>query len=98
MDSRGSHDSRVHGISGQEHWSGLLVRPPGDLPTPRIEPMSLVSPALVGGFFTVPPEAHYHYMPNRYTVSRRTAFSQIGSEFKSLSCRSPDFGFRAHST
>ena len=26
--------------------------PPGDLPNPRIKPMSLTSPALAGGFFT----------------------------------------------
>ena len=36
----------------QEHWSGLPCPPPGDLPDPRIEPASLVSPALAGGFFT----------------------------------------------
>ena len=26
--------------------------PPGDLPDPEIEPMSLMCPALAGGFFT----------------------------------------------
>ena len=30
----------------------LQCSPPGDLPNPRIEPTSLMSPALVGGFFT----------------------------------------------
>ena len=35
----------------QEYWSGLLFIPPGDLPDPEIEPMSLASPALTGGFF-----------------------------------------------
>ena len=39
-------------FSGQEYWSGLPCPPPGDLPDPRIEPTSLVSPALVGWFFT----------------------------------------------
>ena len=34
----------------------LPCPPPGDLPDPGIEPTSLASPALVGGFFTpVPP-------------------------------------------
>ena len=33
-------------FSRQEHWSGLLFPSPGDLPDPRIEPMSPVSPAL----------------------------------------------------
>ena len=43
-------------FSRQEHWSGLPFLPPGDLPHPRIEPPSLTSPALAGGFFTtVPP-------------------------------------------
>ena len=40
------------GFSRQEYWSGLPCRPPGDLPDPRIEPESLASPALAGGFFT----------------------------------------------
>ena len=39
------------GLSWQEYWSGLLFSPPGDLPGPGMEPVSLVSPALVGGFF-----------------------------------------------
>ena len=40
------------GFSRQEYWNGLPFPPPGDLPDPGIEPASLVSPALVGGFFT----------------------------------------------
>ena len=40
-------------FSGQEYWSGLPCPPPGDLSDPRIEPTSLVSPALVGRFFTI---------------------------------------------
>ena len=39
-------------FSRQEYWSGLPCSPPGDLPNPGIEPMSLMSPALVGAFFT----------------------------------------------
>ena len=39
------------GFSKQEYWCGYLS-PPGDLPDPRIEP---VSPALGGGFFTDEP-------------------------------------------
>ena len=39
-------------FSRQEYWSGLPGPPPGDLPEPGIEPESLVSPALAGGFFT----------------------------------------------
>ena len=40
------------GFSWQEYWSGLPCSPPGDLPDPGIDPMSLKSPALAGGFFT----------------------------------------------
>ena len=45
------------GFPGQEHWSGLPFPFPGDLPNLGVEPASLVSAVLVGGFFpTVPPE------------------------------------------
>ena len=37
-------------FSRQKFWSGLPFSPPGDLPDPGIEPTSLMSPALAGGF------------------------------------------------
>ena len=40
------------GFSRQEHWSGLPLPSPGDLPDPGIEP---ASPELAGGFFTAEP-------------------------------------------
>ena len=40
------------GFSRQEYCSGFPFPPQGDLPDPGIEPTSLVSPALAGGFFT----------------------------------------------
>ena len=40
------------GFSKQEHWSGLPCPLPGDLPDPGMEPASLMSPELAGGFFT----------------------------------------------
>ena len=40
------------GFSRQEFGSGLPCPPPGDLPYPGIEPVSLMSLALAGGFFT----------------------------------------------
>ena len=59
------------GFPRQEYWSGLSFPPPGDLPNPRIEPESLVFPALAGGFFTTGPPGklfqpkqasnHYYY-------------------------------------
>ena len=39
-------------FSRQEYWSGLPFPTPGDIPDPGIKPMSPLSPALVGGFFT----------------------------------------------
>ena len=44
--------SSVHGILGEEYWSGLQFSSPGDLPKPGIKPVSLMSPALAGEFFT----------------------------------------------
>ena len=40
------------GFFRQEYKSGLPCSPPGDLPDPETEPMSLMSLALAGGFFT----------------------------------------------
>ena len=43
------------GFFRQEYWSGLPCPPPGDLPDPGIKPVSLMSPALAGVFFTTEP-------------------------------------------
>ena len=40
------------GYFRQEYWSGLPCPPPGDLPKPGIQLMSLLSPTLEGGFLT----------------------------------------------
>ena len=40
------------GFSRQEYWSGLPCPSLEDLPHPRIKPVSLAYPALVGGLFT----------------------------------------------
>ena len=50
--------SSVHGILQARILGGLPCPPPGDLPNPGIEHMSLVSPALAGGFFTTAPPVH----------------------------------------
>ena len=47
------------GFSRQEYWGELPFLPPWDLPNPGIEPMSLASPALAGGFFTTSPYLNY---------------------------------------
>ena len=40
------------GFPKQAYWGGLPCPPPGDLHNAGIEPTSLMSPALAGGFFT----------------------------------------------
>ena len=44
--------SSVHGTFRQEYWNGLPCSPPGDLPSPGIESLSLMSPELAGRIFT----------------------------------------------
>ena len=39
-------------FSRKEYWSGYPFTSPGDLPNSGIEPVSLMSPALAGVFFT----------------------------------------------
>ena len=39
------------GLSRQEYWNGFPCPSPGDLPDPGAKPLSLMSPALAGGFF-----------------------------------------------
>ena len=43
------------GFSRQEHWRGWPFPPTGDLPYPGIKPISPMSSALAGGFFTTEP-------------------------------------------
>ena len=40
------------GFSREQYGMGLPCAPSGDFPDPGIEPASLASPALAGGFFT----------------------------------------------
>ena len=51
MDCSPPGSSVFMGFSRQEYWRGLPCPPLGDLPNPGIEPASLTSPALIGGFF-----------------------------------------------
>ena len=72
------------GFSRQECWSGLPSPPPGDLPDPGIEPSSLKSPALAGGFFTTGTPGK----PNR-TKSNTKQHGLLVCIFRSLSFTSP---------
>ena len=62
-------------FSRQEYWSGVPFLTPGDLPNPGVEPASLASPALAGGFFTTsdPREAAdgLHYTNKDMTLLRK---------------------------
>ena len=49
------------GFSRQDDWGGLPCPPPGDFPDPGIEPASLLSVALAGGFFTTSPPVNSHW-------------------------------------
>ena len=44
-------DYTVHGILQARILEWVAVPSPGDLPNPGIQPKSLMSPALAGGFF-----------------------------------------------
>ena len=55
------------GFSRQEYWNGLSCPPPGDLPNPRIEPASLMSPTLTGEFFTGTTYGRiHHFLPDGF--------------------------------
>ena len=43
------------GFSRQEYWNALSCPPPGDLPGPGMEPVSLMSPVLAGRFKALAP-------------------------------------------
>ena len=45
--------SSVHGILQARKLEWVAIPSPGDLPSPGIEPVSLTSPALADGFFTI---------------------------------------------
>ena len=49
-------------LSMEFFWSGLPCPPSGDLPGPGIEPVSLVSPALAGGFFTTSAKMGHQFL------------------------------------
>ena len=61
--------SSVHGIFQARLLKWFLCPPPGALPNPGIKPVSLMSPALAGRFFTTSAtrEAHIHVYVYVYT-------------------------------
>ena len=76
----------IMGIPGQEYWSGLTFPPPGDLPNPGRELLSLASPALAGGFFTTAPPGKpnlsFELLLNHKCWYTRTSLIRMWASFK----------------
>ena len=72
------------GFSKQGYWSGLSFPPPGNLPDPRIEPVSLLSPALADVSFTTQANHHTsHTISQIITITRKVAgdlLSKLGGK------------------
>ena len=56
------------GFSRQDYWSGLPCPPPGDLPNPSTESISLMSPAWADGFFTSEPPGKSFLTLSKYNA------------------------------
>ena len=79
--------SSVCVVSQARILSGLPFPPPGELPDLGIKPESSVSPALAGGFFTVPyMDSHFSFL----NLCLRRAWLYL------LFCLSQESGFQIH--
>ena len=74
---RSPRGSSVHGVLQARILKWVAIPTPGDLPDPGIEPKSLVSPALAGGFFTTVPPGNY-ILFCRHTEDLRPEGRQLG--------------------
>ena len=87
-------------FSRQEYWSGLPCPPPGDPPNPGIKPVSLMSPALAGRFFTTSTtwEAQHSWSVSQFS---RSVVSNClwphGLQHARLPCPSPTPGAYSNS-
>ena len=63
------------GFSRQEHWSGLPLPSPGDLPDPGMEAGSPIA----GRFFTEPPGKDRHMCENTKRGEKEEAAAATGS-------------------
>ena len=74
-------------FSRQEYWSGLPFPSPGDCPDPGMEPVSLASSALAGGFFTTGTTwEHYRWQVRCVLRSGRFSDKNLKSHFHNQSC------------
>ena len=62
--------SSARGIFQARYWNGLSFPSPGDLPDPGIEPVSLASSALAGGFLTISTTWEAPVIPIEFTKKR----------------------------
>ena len=71
------HFTSLHFI----YWNGLPCPPPGNLSDPGIEPTSLMSPVLVGGFFTT--STNWEACPLFHSRHRNCVLCQmVGARWK----------------
>ena len=79
------------GFSRQAYWSGLPCPSPGVLPDPGIEPASLISPALAGGFFTTSAtwEACFILYAIKIVKKLKSLFRLLPHTFQDPSCLLP---------
>ena len=77
------------GFSRQEYWSGLPYPPPEDLPDPGTEPVSLMSPALVGELLTVWATQEWQLWHYRLDGPEFEQAPGVGDGQGSLACCSP---------
>ena len=70
------------GFSRQEHWSGLPLPSPGDLPDRGFQTTSLTSPALASRFFTTSAtwEAQIRPYICRNLVNRNFNYVELGDQ------------------
>ena len=81
------------GFSRQEYQSGLPCAPPGDLPDPRAEPMSLKFPSLAGRLFTTSAtwEAHIWGHPTPIAIYSSPRIYRTHPNLRGLSYSSMSF-------
>ena len=68
-------------LSRQEYWSGLPFLTPGDLLDPGIKPMTLMSPAVAGRFFTTAPPRKPMYRDLKLSLKIKTEITKISRVF-----------------
>ena len=69
------------GLYRQEYWSGLPFPPPGDLPNPRVEPLSPVS---AGGFL---PLCHLGSPPAEMQILKKYVLEVLASAMVAILLR-----------